>query len=242
MLRIAVFDENLSWLDKLRRSLNQKTDTVQTIWYSDYSQLIQEVSKSKNKPDAVLLGLTHNSRNQTLHRAEEITRMANKLPVLYVAEDTAIWDQTIMFAHVNLSGFITMPLIENVLDRYLYKISDMKEAAKLLTIKSNGKESCIRVDNILYLESRKHIAHIFTDSEEIKTYAKLSELLPQLPAYFFQPHKSYLVNANRVSIAGLNNLILDNGESIPVSRSRKSEVRKRIIQKNGFDLEDEQSV
>lgn len=183
------------------------------------------------RPDAVFMGLKHENKALTINRAEELSNLFRNLPILYVAEDNSIWDQTILFGSTNLAGFMTLPTNENVLDRYLQKIINLKEGDKLLTVKSNGKESSVRVADILYLESKKHLAYIIADRGKITTYAKLSELLPKLPGNFIQPHKSYLVNADRISIVELNNLILDDGTSIPISRSRKSEVKEKLLYK-----------
>lgn len=228
MLQIALFDEDPSWLSELRCSLNGRKDSVRAKYLTDFEQLVNAVSKDKTRPDAIFLGLKHSEKSLTSHRAEQLSRLSRNTPILYIAENNEIWDQTILFGNINLVGFMTLPLSENVLDRYLRKISDLKEDTRLLTIKTRGKESGIRMDSILYLESRKHVVHIIADTGEVTTYAKLSELLPKLPSSFIQPHKSYLVNTSRISVAELNTLVLDNGATIPVSRARKNEVREKL--------------
>lgn len=231
VLHITLFDEDPTMLSDLRTILNKKGESIQVTYQTDYEHFTQQILNEKMRPDAVFMGLKHENKALTINRAEELSNLFRNLPILYVAEDNSIWDQTILFGSTNLAGFMTLPTNENVLDRYLQKIINLKEGDKLLTVKSNGKESSVRVADILYLESKKHLAYIIADRGKITTYAKLSELLPKLPGNFIQPHKSYLVNADRISIVELNNLILDDGTSIPISRSRKSEVKEKLLYK-----------
>lgn len=232
MINIALFDEDPSWFRELRTELDTRSPYIQVNMWTNYEHLIREISTNRVYPDAIFLSLKHIHKDLTIQRAERLSRIPGNIPILYVAEDPDLWDDTILFGNTNLIGYMTLPLKRIVLDRYIEKISNLKEKAKLLSVKTNGKEISIRIDSIIYLESRKHIAHIVTDAGEITTYAKLSELLPKLPAHFIQPHKSYLVNVNRIGIAELNNLILDNGISIPISRSRKNEIREKLLKKS----------
>ncbi len=233
VLKIALFDEDPSYLREILKNLNEQDAAGQVSELSDFDELLAMAADEIQKPDAVFFGLRQDSKQQTLQRAQELFALSRQIPVIYVADGNEIWDQTILFGNVNLIGFITLPLEAGVLSRYLRKIEELKEEAQLLTVKVRGKDSYIRMENILYMESRKHVANVHTDGGIVTTYEKLSSLLPRLPGNFVQVHKSYLVNADRVSLAEQNTLILDNGERIPVSRSRKNEVKERLMRMGG---------
>ena len=73
------------------------------------------------------------------------------------------------------------------------------------------------------------IIHIHTRDRIIDTYAKLDEFHSLLPEYFIRAHKSYIVNLYDTSKLSENSLTLSDGTVIPVSRSRKKQVKEAFF-------------
>lgn len=62
--------------------------------------------------------------------------------------------------------------------------------------------------------------HLVT-KEKIQIRGTLAELVEQLPANkFVQPHKSYLINLEHVDRMNKREIIMTNGELIPIGRSK----------------------
>ena len=88
-----------------------------------------------------------------------------------------------------------------------------------LSIKANGCVQNIRLDKIYYFESRGRKLAAVTADEKIEFYQKMDELIEVLPGNsFVRCHHSYSVNSSAVYSFSGGELILKNGQTIPVSR------------------------
>lgn len=106
------------------------------------------------------------------------------------------------------------PIIEN--------INAKKEYLNISVRQSVEKVNC---HEIYFLESRGHNVYIYTETEELRIYQKLSDLLDQLPSYFHQCHKSYVVNFEQVAHLEKTQFSMKDGRIVPVSRMHQAETK-----------------
>ena len=89
-------------------------------------------------------------------------------------------------------------------------------------------EKKIRIENILYIESCKHYLRIKHINGECEMRGKISNLEKWMSNYgFVQTHRSYLVNVRYMKMVRANEVELDNGEILSVSRDKAQEVKKK---------------
>ena len=103
-------------------------------------------------------------------------------------------------------------------------------APKKLSIYDKGTQMLLLVNDILYLEIFQHQIVIHLDNRDnIKIRGTLSEFAEQLPENkFAQPHKSYLVNMDYIDRLNKQEIILTNGDLIPIGRSKGSLFFERL--------------
>ena len=87
--------------------------------------------------------------------------------------------------------------------------------------------------NILYFESDQNYVRLHTATEKRTFDSSLKELLPTLPPCFIRTHRCYAVNLDHVSAyeEGFVQLSRQGNagvEAVPVSRTYKDELKKRI--------------
>ena len=85
----------------------------------------------------------------------------------------------------------------------------------------------LRVADILYLEALENYVRLHTADGQFVVYSTLKELEAKLPATFFKTHRSHVVNLDHVR-AYEEGCVLLGKEYVPVSRSCKEELKKRI--------------
>ena len=91
----------------------------------------------------------------------------------------------------------------------------------------NGTE-ILALKNILYIESCKHYLRIKHINGECEMRGKISNLEKWMSNYgFVQTHRSYLVNVRYMKMVRANEVELDNGEILSVSRDKAQEVKKK---------------
>jgi DNA-binding LytR/AlgR family response regulator len=96
-------------------------------------------------------------------------------------------------------------------------------------IKVNHQFEKVNYDEVLYLEAMQNYCIVHTSTRKLITYHTLSGLEKQLPpTQFLKIHKSFIVAIEKISALDSNELKIGSA-TIPISRSLKDEVMKRVM-------------
>lgn len=130
-------------------------------------------------------------------------------------------------AHVS---FLLKPVKRDQLAHALQQAASRAAAAigTPLRVTVGKREQLIRPERILYIESRLRVLNIHCANGVIRTYQQLGDIEPLLPDYFLRCHTSYLVNLRAVDMSTGNDLLLSNGEKVPISQRRRRAVHDAI--------------
>lgn len=95
------------------------------------------------------------------------------------------------------------------------------------------KKGCKKIfcDDIMYISSnlRKLVIHTAKDSFSI--YGKLHELEKKLSNHkFILTHQSYLINSKYIKTFNSENILMDNDETVPISRTNIKYVKKKVME------------
>ena len=101
-----------------------------------------------------------------------------------------------------------------------------KEVTSLF-IKSDKKIIKLNFEEINYIEAYGNYIKIYTDSM-ILTPQTLTEFITKLPDNFLRIHKSYAINFNHLKLIDGNQVKLNNDTVLPVGKSYRKELIKRI--------------
>ncbi|AUC13635.1 DNA-binding response regulator [Tenacibaculum sp. SZ-18] len=99
--------------------------------------------------------------------------------------------------------------------------------ANSLFVKSDKKIIKLNFDEIYYVEAYGNYIKIYTDTM-ILTPQTLTEFLTKLPNNFLRIHKSYVINFNHLKLIDGNQVILINDKVLPVGKSYRKQLIKRI--------------
>ena len=87
---------------------------------------------------------------------------------------------------------------------------------------------CILLKDILYIERIQRYSYIHTPYEVIKTSLKIKDLLQQLTLPFIRTHNSYIINAQYVKELKRIHVILQNQQSIQISRAYQEHLKQQF--------------
>ena len=135
---------------------------------------------------------------------------------------------------VDACGYLVKPVNEQkfaeVFSRAQDKIlSEAEQKKKTLLIQYAGANKAIPIDNIYYLESQKHKIVLYTKDGELEYYAKIGELEEELQGHFCRIHKGYLVNLSYVDEYSRTEIILTNGDKLPLSKYKYEDFVKAYL-------------
>lgn len=128
-----------------------------------------------------------------------------------------------------LKGYgIALRYLQKPLDKAIFEealdASVQEASAHRLYFTSDDRTVALPLRKILYIEMYGHYAMIHTDFSEYRIRSTLKDIQNKLPqGYFALPHKSVLVNFEHVLSASKNEIQMDNGATIPISRYRYKE-------------------
>jgi DNA-binding LytR/AlgR family response regulator len=88
----------------------------------------------------------------------------------------------------------------------------------------------INVQKLMYVEAFDKVCRLCTVNDVKEIRAKLKELETQLlPFGFLQIHRSYLVNPYYIYRIDMNEVLLDNGQKLPLSRRRREQITEAFF-------------
>lgn len=101
--------------------------------------------------------------------------------------------------------------------------------AKYLFVRKGPSNNHVKLlfSDILYFEARGNCVRLHTAAEKLVVDSTIKGLEQWLPFSFFRTHRSFVVNLDHVSALDEGGVII-NQEFIPVGRSFKDELKKRI--------------
>jgi DNA-binding LytR/AlgR family response regulator len=124
-------------------------------------------------------------------------------------------------------SYLTKPVSASKIAKELNRYMDWRDNsdAKFLIISYNGTKQRINIDRIDYIESDRRKVNVISGTENFGFYAKLDDIERQLKRTLKRVHQSYMVNMNKIVKLGKNEMTVENGAVIPISKRYYSEVK-----------------
>lgn len=126
---------------------------------------------------------------------------------------------------VDASHYLIKPVKKEKLEAVLDHVTGQLALPEnqCLTFQSDGYTHRFYYPDILYLEVRDRKVTVHGKTGNADFYGKLEVLEKILPSQFFRCHRSFIVNMESVMRYGRTDLLLSNGESVPVSKRKYQE-------------------
>lgn len=227
-MRIAICDDDKNLLDELEQKLCKYDITNIIESYFEIERFFSDLEAGE-RYDLVFLDLYWGDGETGLGYGERLYNIAPHLPVILVTGFNDRFAQHILLRKVNLVGYLTKPIDEILLDKYLKRVMLSSGAGKNITFRHQSRIVSIDVKDIMYIESSNHNCIVYTDKATYTVYEKLSSLYARLPNTFVQCHKSYVVNMSYIQRFDSEKILLKTGELINVSRTFRSKTKEAVF-------------
>lgn len=232
MINVAICDDDIEQINTLKKTIvnifNKLDKDVNIKVFNDGKELINFYLTKQNYFDIVFLDIIMTESNG-IDVARKIRKYDTFVNIVMVTTS----DEYILDGYdFNAYAYILKPYqyekIEKVTTKLIDKLSGEKEKSICITNKNNIYK--VKITKIIYLESILRKVKIKCKDDNYEIYIKLDELEPQLEKNnFIRCHRSYLVNMNYIASIEKNDLILTNGDRIPISKKHISKVKSSFI-------------
>lgn len=224
-MNIFILDDEEVIVDSLGSMLKSIGSDKDNIYgYTDYRKFLEDI-KTK-KCDILFIDIRlDNTNGIELIKENGIYLKETKL-IYITGYDEYIED----VFETELVYLIKKPLNEEKVEKaYLKAIEKINKENKVIVVKTLKETRKVKINEIYYIESDARLVNIHLKNEVLVSYGKLSDMEEMLKGNFLRTHKSYLVNLERVKSYKHNQIILDNGKVIPISRNSISKVKNEIF-------------
>jgi len=233
MMKVAICDRDKKILELLEKTVLANRGGVKRCdRYEDLQSLLKAVSFRAGGYQLVILDIEWDGENQGIEAGRRICEMNPETRILWMARQPERYIQQLFLEPVNLLGLLVKPVDPGFLEQYIHKALQDNPApvVRHLLIRNRGVVTRVGFDEIIYLESSGHVVAVQTRENHYLCYGRLEKFLEQLPEYFIQCHKSYIVNMKEISRLEKGGILMDQGMVVPVSKSRYSGTKKRYVQ------------
>ena len=221
MLRIGICDDladaRLVLRSLLERILESRKIQGQFFEFSSGETLLRWYDHHAGELDIIFLDMELHELDG-METARRLRAADDGLQLVFV---TGYAEHVFDGYSVGALGYLLKPpkqeQLEAVLDRAQTAL--YRDLERAYICRSRDTHYRIPISNILYFASNRRQVQCVTESRSYTFYAKLDEVAAEIGTEFVRVHQRYLVRAGAVDRMESGEVILRNGERLPVSRS-----------------------
>lgn len=217
VIRIAVCEDEQVLLeqlaDQVKVILEKHSVPASVSAYASGAALL-----AKDPFDILLLDIEMEPLNG-LELAGKLRARGDEGRVIFI---TAYQQYALKAYDVQAFHYLVKPVDLEKLETVLLKVCSIlkRESGQSLAIHQGGAVRRIAFGQISYLEVINRKIYIHRNQETFPFYGKINELEQMLPEVFFRCHRSYIVNFDHVEHYNRQEIWLDCGEVLPLSKRR----------------------
>lgn len=104
----------------------------------------------------------------------------------------------------------------------------IQKSSRFIEVKESRSMVRILLRDILYVDYSNHYVQIHTTTSIVRSYLPFSDFAPLLLEYpqFLNCYRNCIINMDCVSSLSENDFVLTNGESLPITRDKRSEIKQ----------------
>lgn len=226
---IAICDDEQEIRSSIERNIRLLYENADIIQFEDGKSLVEYGGSF----DILFLDIQMEGMSG-MEAARELRRRGCKAAIIFV---TAIEEYVFEAFDVGAFHYIVKPFDRVKFFEILRKAVEERESINAkeakdepsIAVKTGATTKKIYLYKIIYLEvfNRKVIIHK-TDGE-IEFYGKLIELEDRLSEDFARCHRAYIVNLRHVLKYTANNITLEDGSSIPLSKQKYADFVRKYL-------------
>ena len=231
-MRVAVCDDEKAWVKAIEEHLirfseEQRIDIDTETFYSG-EQLVGHYKSGGDPFDVLILDIELEGLSG-IETAMSIRGQDESVNIFFMTSHRKYVYDCFKPMPVN---FWVKPVGYETLRGDLAEVAErLKSGKSELVIKSGSGYIKIEYRSINFLTSSAKKIIFHTEDGNFETYGAMKTVIGKIgPHGFSSPHKSYCVNLDKVRSINGNDLIMKNGDVIPVSKSRKQRFKKDFLE------------
>ncbi len=224
---MGLCDTDTAFLDKMATVLHHLFDPCRIEYMYGPSALEVFLQSGGGNVDVLITEIELREENAIKIISANL-RESCPLQILYMTSKMEYCTEVYETRHC---GLMIKPIQTKVLEKQVKRALNALEQKKQtgIVLHKNGNIYIISSPSLIYAEGHGRMIRVITDNESLESYEKLSDFSYHLDGRFIQCHKSYLINMERVKKFQGDSFVMDNGDVVPISQSRRKEAREKFL-------------
>lgn len=225
-MRIAVCDDEkrfitdfISIMDKLYNSLDIVTE--------EFSQGDELLRSFRSCPyDIVFLDIEM-PKMDGITLAKKLRELSGEVCIVFL---TGHVEYAIQGYEVNALRYLTKPADEDKVREVIDYVLSRQANARQLWLKTSDGDVKLRLSDVLFIESQNQNVAVNTSEDTYVVRGNISDYEERLsPEGFFRIHRGYLVSLSKVAKLSGKEVIMEDGTSLPVSRTKEAKLKEALF-------------
>lgn len=224
MITIAICDDDNSQISALKKMLTEWNSCTVISEYNSAEQFL--FNYPDTSCDLLLLDIEMGDMNG-MELAGKLRDSGDMLPIIFI---TGFSEHIGDGYDVEALHYLLKPVDKKKLFQVLDRYACRHKLDNKIILPSGDESVLIASDDIVYLEAfGKKTQVTLNDGKEIICTCGLGAVSEKLGQGFVSCHRSYVVNLGFISSVSKNEITIDNGEKIPISRRLYDSVNRAFI-------------
>lgn len=226
-MRIAVCDDERQYCEQMRLTIGKMYQSLDVIvdTYQTGRELLHQFATRKY--DVIFLDIEMPGIDG-ISLAKKLREMDEELRLVFL---TSHLEYALKGYEVQALRYLTKPVQEDKLKEVLSYVMEQIRSQKKIWIKTEAGEERVSVSAILYLEAQNQNILICTAEQSYVVRYNLRDYERELrESGFFRIHRGYLVSLGRITAVRKNEVTLEGGISLPLSRTRERSLKEALYQ------------
>ena len=235
-MRIAVVDDERPFRQQIASMISSVygREDVSCFLYADGAEVIRAFENSFHL-DAVFLDIEMKELDG-MSTAKLIRSYSKDIPIVFTTSHT---EMAMEGYEVDAFRFLGKPIDEEKLRLTLNDLEKKLKVEEKIVLKKDGEELIFPISSLIYVEAANNSVRFVFTSSVVELRMKFSDavkMVDGLTGGFFKIHRSYYINLGHVTKMSATEVLMDNGETLPVARGSASSAKKELfeyIRRNG---------
>lgn len=225
-MKVAICDDNTVELSNTKQQLEKAYKSLELCirTFGDGNELIKCIEKEKF--DLIILDIEMPTIDG-LSVAKKLRALGQTTAICFL---TSHLEYALKGYEVNAIRYLMKPVKAEQLAEIVQYLIAKDASTKKVMLKEDEDVAFVAVEDILYLEARNQDIRIVTADKEYMRRYNMHDYEEELREWFFvRCHRSYLVNLAHVAGISEKEVVMDNEERIPVSRTKVKKLKELLM-------------
>lgn len=229
-MRIAVVDDESIFRKQTASAIASLygREDASCFLYSDGSELLRSMENGFEL-DAVFLDIEMKEVDG-MSCAKAIRKMNRDIPIVFLTSHT---EMAMEGYEVDAFRFLAKPVDPDKLRVTLRDLEKRLKEDEKIVLREDGEDVILPIKDLVYAEASNNSVRFVFKGSSHETRMKFSEAVATIDSLsrdFLKVHRSYVISLGHVRKVNSGEVLMDNGDIVPVARGKTKEVRDRLFE------------